>query len=166
MKGKEEKSKENEKDFLQILLDLHENGSQEMNDVDLLSEVRSFMIAGHETTSITMTWTILLLAKHQEYQERAREEVRKVLQDKEEITLQDVTEMKFLDNCIKESMRLYPPVILIGRRAMTDVKIGPYFVPKGTTLLVDVTSSQRNEEFWKDAHIFNPNRYDNKTGKV
>ena len=123
------------------------------------------MIAGHETTSMTMTWTILLLAKHQEYQERARREIRQVLGGKDEVTFQDLAEMKFLESCVKESMRLHPAAIFVRRRAISDINLGSYTIPKGTNLLIDITSAQRNEQIWKAAHTFDPNHFYNVGGK-
>lgn len=123
------------------------------------------MIAGHETTSMTMTWTILLLAKHQEYQNRAREEIRRVMGDKEKVTVQDIKEMTFLDKCIKESMRMYPSIVTANRETINDVKFGQYTVPKNTKIKVDIACIHRNEAYWKEPDRFNPDRFDDETGK-
>ena len=109
---------------------------------------------------MSLTWTTLLLAKHPEFQERAREEIRSVLNNEEEITSDHLQKMKFLDNCIKESMRLYPAAIQVGRTCMEDVKIGPYDIPKGTVVLAGIANAHRDLEFWDDADQFNPDRYD------
>ena len=143
-----------------------ENGINIFKDNDVLTQVTSFMIAGHETTSMTMTWTILLLAKHQEYQERARQEIRRVLGNKDDVTLHDVKEMKFLDNCIKESMRLYPAIITANRETIADIHVGPYMIPKNTKIKVDIASIHRSEKYWKEANRFNPDRFDAETGGV
>ena len=157
---------ETEKDLLQALMTTQENGISIFKDNDVLSQVMSFMLAGHETTSMTMTWTILLLAKHQEYQERARQEIRRVLGSKDDVTLHDVKEMTFLENCIKESMRLYPAIIVANRETLADMNIGPYMIPKNTKIVVDIASIHRNEKYWKEANRFNPDRYDAETGEV
>ena len=157
---------ETEKDLLQALMTTQENGISIFKDNDVLSQVMSFMLAGHETTSMTMTWTILLLAKHQEYQERARQEIRRVLGSKDDVTLHDVKEMTFLENCIKESMRLYPAIIAANRETLADMNIGPYMIPKNTKIVVDIASIHRNEKYWKEANRFNPDRYDGETGEV
>ena len=154
------------KDLLQVLLNAQENGVHVFKDNDILSHVMSFMIAGHETTSMTMTWTILLLAKHQDYQERARQEIRRVLGNKDDVTLQDVREMTFLDNCIKESMRLYPAIITANRETIADVQFGSYVIPKNTKIKIDIASIHRNESYWKDATSFDPDRYDVETGTL
>ena len=143
---------------------MRRDGITDFKDEDILAQVRLFMIAGHETTSMTMTWTILLLAKHPEYQERAREEIRRVLGDRDEITLQDSKEMTFLDNCIKESMRLYPAASFFNRSTTTEMKLGKYTIPKGTYITVDIANVHRNEKFWKDADCFKPDRFNSEAG--
>ena len=109
---------------------------------------------------MSLTWAILLLSKHPEFQERARDEIRSILKDEEEITGDHLQKMKFLDNCIKESMRLYPVGIQIGREPREDIKIGSYEIPKGTMVALAVASAHRDLEFWDDADEFNPDRYD------
>lgn len=160
----EQATGDSKNDLLQVLLNKRNSGEHNFEDSDILSQVRSFMIAGHETTSMTMTWTVLLLAKHQEYQERAREEIRRVLGGKEEVTFQDVKEMSFLDNCIKESMRLHPAIITANRETNEDMKIGPYDIPKNTKVQLDIASIHRNEKYWKDPDRYNPDRFDDETG--
>ena len=155
---------EQKKDLLQILLDMKENGTIDLKDNDILSHVRMFMLAGHETTSMAMTWILLLLAQHEDCQEKVREEVRKVLGDRDEISFQDVKDMTYLEDCIKETMRLYPPVIYINAESIAEMKIGPYRIPKGTYIGLDVACVQRNERFWSDADLFNPDRHCAKTG--
>ena len=147
-------------------MDTRENGVHIFNEKNVLSQTLSFMLAGHETTSMTMTWTVLLLAKYPEYQERAREEIRRVMGDRDEITLQDSKEMTFLANCIKESMRLYPVVMVINRETTKDAKFGKYTIPKNTKIQIDVASIHRNEKYWKNPNLFNPDRYDEETGKI
>ena len=159
-------NEESKKDLLQIIMDTQENGVYLFKDNDVLSQTMSFMIAGHETTSMTMTWSILLLAKYPEYQERAREEIRRVLGDRDELTFEDTKEMTFLDNCIKESMRLYPAIVTANRETVKDVKFGKFVIPKNTKIKVDIASIHRNEKYWKEANRFNPDRYDEEKGNI
>eukprot|EP00112_Aurelia_sp_Birch-Aquarium-sp1_P000792 Seg1077.10 transcript_id=Seg1077.10/GoldUCD/mRNA.D3Y31 product="Cytochrome P450 4F12" protein_id=Seg1077.10/GoldUCD/D3Y31 len=153
-------------DLLQSLLKMKDDAGDKFADEDLNAQVRMFMIAGHETTSMSLTWTTLLLAKHPEFQERVRDEIRSILKDEEEITGDHLQKMKFLDHCIKESMRLYPAAIQTGRGCLVDVKIGPYEIPKGTVVFAGIASAHRDLEFWDDADQFNPDRYDQPEAKA
>ena len=126
----------------------------------IVLENLSFFTIGHETSTVTLTWAILLLSKHPEFQERAREEIRSVLSGEEQITGDHLQKMKFLDNCIKETMRLYPVAVRVSRQAKQDVKIGPYEIPKGTIVFAGAASALRDLEFWEDADQFNPDRFD------
>ncbi len=136
-----------------------EEGRKFTND-DLFAQVRTFMVAGHETTSMAMTWTTLLMAKYPEIQQKVQEEIKGIIGKDEEITYEKLCKMKYLDNCIKESMRLYPPALLVGRTALKDVQFGPYTVPKGTNVIMDICVAQRDGQFWKDPEKFNPDRFD------
>ena len=119
-----------------------------------------FFTIGHETSTVTLTWAILLLSKHPEFQERAREEIRSVLNGEKQITSDHLQNMKFLDNCIKETMRLYPVAVQVSRQAKEDVKIGPYEIPKGTIVFAGAACAHRDLEFWEDTDKFNPDRFD------
>ncbi len=136
-----------------------EDGHRLLND-DLFTQVQTFMVAGHETTSTAMTWTTLLLAKYPEIQQKVQEEIKGIIGKDEEITYEKLVRMKYLDNCIKESMRLYAPFIQLSRIALKDAQFGPYTIPEGTNVFVDICVAHTDGEFWKYAEKFNPERFD------
>lgn len=84
------------------------------------------------------------------------------MDDKSEVSYDDTSKMKTLDNCIKEAMRLYPAAPLIGRRCVKEDKIGPYVIPANTELFIDLGSLFRSEERWKDPDEYNPDRFNEK----
>ena len=147
------------RDLLQKLISMYEEAGLSLSNKDLFHQVFTFMLAGHETTSLSMTWAIFLLAKYQEYQPRIRSEIREVLGDRSEVAFDDLDKLKVLDNCIKETMRVYPSVLFTGRVAVKEDTIGPYTIPAGTKLLVNIGSLNRNPNHWKDPNEFNPDRF-------
>ena len=152
-------AKENQ-DLLQKLISMYEEGGLSMSNKDLFHHVFTFLIAGHETTSITLTWVFFLLAKHHHYQPRLRKEIMEAIDGRSEITFDDLGKLRFLDNFISETLRLYPVALNIGREAIKADKIGPYTIPPGTNVFIQVACMNRNPEYWKDADVFNPDRFD------
>uniref|UniRef100_A0A8C6DZC2 Uncharacterized protein n=1 Tax=Moschus moschiferus TaxID=68415 RepID=A0A8C6DZC2_MOSMO len=102
-------------DFLDILLFARmENGSSLSNE-DLRAEVDTFMFGGHDTTASSISWILYALASHPEHQQRCREEIQSLLGDARENPWGDLDQMPYTTMCIKEAMRLYPPVPIISR---------------------------------------------------
>uniref|UniRef100_A0A2R9AEA6 Cytochrome P450 family 4 subfamily A member 22 n=1 Tax=Pan paniscus TaxID=9597 RepID=A0A2R9AEA6_PANPA len=108
-------------DFLDILLLAKmENGSI-LSDKDLRAEVDTFMFEGHDTTASGISWILYALATHPKHQERCREEIHGLLGDGASITWNHLDQMPYTTMCIKEALRLYPPVPGIGRELSTPV---------------------------------------------
>jgi cytochrome P450 len=114
-------------DLLDTLLQVRDSEGQPMNDTQLRDEVMTLFLAGHETTAIALSWACFLLAENPRIEAKLVEELRTVLGDREP-TLNDVSRLRYTEMVLKESMRLYPAVWGIGRRALTDCEIGGYRV--------------------------------------
>ena len=135
-----------------------------MDDELLRAQVFTFMLAGHETTSTSMMWTLYELARHSDIAEQIREEIQLVMKDSSKVTWANLAELKFLGNVIKESLRLHPPASLVTRVAKENDVIGGYEIPKGTTVALGIGTVHHSPKFWKDPHAFDPQRFD-ETGK-
>ena len=131
-----------------------------MDDELLRAQVFTFMLAGHETTSASMTWTLYELARHPDIAERIREETRIVMKDSTELTWAKLGEMKFLGNVIKESLRHHSPAAMALRVAKEKDVIGGYEIPKGATVVIGIDAVHHSPKFWKDPHVFDPDRFD------
>jgi len=119
-----------------------------------------FFTAGHETTSIALTYAIGLLATYPDVQQKLRNEVNTVVPD--ELTYESLKDLNYLDSFIKEVLRYHPPVTYIrSRRADRDLVIGDYFVPAGTNIHQDLYSMNHDPEIWGDPDIFRPERFSN-----
>ncbi|XP_029332102.1 cytochrome P450 4A10 isoform X3 [Mus caroli] len=108
-------------DFLDILLFARMENGDSMSDKDLRAEVDTFMFEGHDTTASGVSWIFYALATHPEHQQRCREEVQSLLGDGSSITWDHLDQIPYTTMCIKEALRLYPPVPGIVRELSTSV---------------------------------------------
>ncbi|ARU59150.1 MAG: cytochrome P450 [Pseudomonadales bacterium] len=135
----------------------YEDGSA-MSDKQLRDEVITLFLAGHDTTAITLSWTLYLLSQHPECKARVQHELETVLQGNAP-TMSDLADLHYLRNVIKESMRLFPAAFVFGRESVEDVQLGPWKIPKGTTVLVSPWVSHRSEKYFANAQSFEPDRW-------
>ncbi|XP_059664359.1 cytochrome P450 714C2-like [Cornus florida] len=160
---KERKEAGYEKDLLQMVLEGAENSdlSQDAIDRFIVDNCKNIYLAGYETTAVSATWCLMLLAANQEWQARVRAEVLEVCGGK--IPNADmVRKMKQLTMVINESLRLYPPVAVVSREALKDMKFGNIQVPQGVNVWTLVVTLHTDPENWgPDAYKFNPDRFVN-----
>ena len=120
------------------------------------------MVAGHETTSVALAWTLYELAKNPLIQLKVRAEINTVLCEGNELTWDTVEELKYLENVIKESLRLHPPAYLTIRTPISDEIVGGYLIPKGVDILLPIDSLQRGTQHWQNPDEFYPERFNEK----
>ncbi|XP_056636476.1 cytochrome P450 6j1-like [Diorhabda sublineata] len=123
-----------------------------------------FMVAGIETTSTGMSWMMFELAFNQNIQDKLREEIIEVIKKHEgKITWQAIQEMKYLDMCYLETLRRYPIVPFLDRKAIEDYKIeGTNFViEKGTVIYIPLFGLSWDEKYYPDPYKFDPERFAN-----
>lgn len=147
--------------FLDILLYEH-MVRKTLTLSDVREEVDTFMFAGHDTTSMSISWTIYLLGLDEAIQERARQEVDQVFEscpDQQTLGMDQVKNLKYVEQCIKEAQRVYPSVPFIGRELVEDTLISGYLVPKGTTCAVFTHLLHRDERVWPQPAVYNPDRF-------
>ncbi|XP_068943074.1 ultra-long-chain fatty acid omega-hydroxylase isoform X3 [Petaurus breviceps papuanus] len=150
-------------DFIDVLLLAKDEDGKQLSDEDIRAEADTFMFEGHDTTSSGLSWVLFNLARHPEYQEKCREEIQEIMKGREteEIEWDDLAQMPFITMCIKESLRIFPPVTLISRRCTEDIKLPDgRIVPKGTICLVSIYGTHHNPSVWPDSKVFNPYRFD------
>ncbi|XP_070168055.1 cytochrome P450 4C1-like [Polyergus mexicanus] len=131
-----------------------------LTDLDIKEEVDTFMFAGHDTTAMSMTFALLLLAEHKDIQERVRIEVDTAMQENGgKLTMRSLQNLPYLDRCLKESLRLYPTAFFILRDVQEDVKLYSYVVPAGTILYLNIYGVHRDPNFWPNPEVFDPDRF-------
>lgn len=146
-------------DLLAMLLEAKdEETGASMTDAQLRDEALTIFAAGHETTSNALAWTFLLLARHPAVAARLYAEVDSALGGRTP-TLADLPAMPFTKQVIQESMRLYPPAWIIGRRAEVDDTVCGYHIAAGTQVLVSPWATHRQPRWWDDPEAFDPDRF-------
>ncbi|KYO20513.1 cytochrome P450 4F22-like [Alligator mississippiensis] len=121
-------------DFIDVLLLAKDQDGQELSDEDIMAEADTFMFGGHDTTASGLSWVLYNLVCLPEYQQQCREEIQELVKDKalEELEWEDLSQMPFTTMCIKESLRLHPPIIAVSRRCTEDIQLSNgCVIPKG-----------------------------------
>nr|XP_001112302.2 phylloquinone omega-hydroxylase CYP4F2 isoform X1 [Macaca mulatta]XP_028695623.1 phylloquinone omega-hydroxylase CYP4F2 isoform X1 [Macaca mulatta] len=157
------KAKSKTLDFIDVLLLSKDEDGKKLSDEDIRAEADTFMFEGHDTTASGLSWVLYHLAKHPEYQERCRQEVQELLKDREpkEIEWDDLAQLPFLTMCIKESLRLHPPVPAISRCCTQDIVLPDgRVIPKGVICHISVLGTHHNPAVWPDPEVYDPFRFD------
>ncbi|KAE9541693.1 hypothetical protein AGLY_003684 [Aphis glycines] len=152
--------KPQKKSFLDLLLNVLNDNPDQMNDKDIREEVDTFLFEGHDTSSISMTMTLVLLGIYQDIQDRARDELFDIFGDSDrDATMEDLNSMQYLEAIIKESLRLYPSVPGFSRVLETPLSINNYTIPPKTVVIVYPYVLHRNEDIYSNAEEFKPERF-------
>ncbi|XP_063794996.1 cytochrome P450 4B1-like isoform X3 [Pseudophryne corroboree] len=147
-------------DFLDILLFAKDESGQGLSNEDLRAEVDTFMFEGHDTTASGISWILYCMAKYPEHQEKCREEIREVLGERNTVEWEDLGKMPYTTLCIKESMRLYPPVPGVARELSQPITFcDGRTLPKGTTIFLSIYTINRHPSMWEEPEVFNPLRF-------
>ncbi|XP_037050461.1 probable cytochrome P450 313a4 [Bradysia coprophila] len=127
----------------------------------MLVQAFTMMSGGFETTALTVSYIVLMLALHPEYQERVFEELREIFTDqRSDVTAEDISKFKYTDQFIKETMRFTPTVPFVTRYAKKDFQIGKHTVPEGTELIVSIFHLHRNTAIYGEtADTFDPDHF-------
>ncbi|MGW1762632.1 cytochrome P450 [Streptomyces sp. NPDC002073] len=125
---------------------------------ELRDQVLIFLLAGHETTATSLAFSLWLLARHPEVQDRARAEISQVLGDRTPEAA-DLDKLPYLTQVLKEAMRLYPAAPVIGRRAVAAAEIGGRVIPAGADVIVAPWVTHRHPRYWPDPERFDPDRF-------
>jgi cytochrome P450 len=127
-------------------------------DPDLLrDQILTLLLAGHETTSAAISWTLELLSRHPAIADRIADEARAALATGSGTFESD--RHPLLRAAVKETLRLFPPVWVLPRRAVRDTRIGDYRVRAGTHVLINVYGLHRHPRLWRDPNQFVPDRF-------
>ena len=154
------RSGEDHGDLLSMLIAAQdeEDGGAGMTDQQVRDEAMTIFLAGHETTANALNWTWHLLAGHPAVEARLHEELDQVLQGRLP-TMADLPALRFTENIVRESMRLYPPAWMVGRRAVADFPMGGYTVPARSIVLMSQYVMHRDVRYFPEPDQFDPGRW-------
>jgi cytochrome P450 len=153
-------------DILGMLIEARDRKSgQGMSDPQVVNEVMTLVVAGHETTATTLNWSWYLLSKHPDIEQKMSEELDSVCTNGTP-SLEGLSKFSYTRYVLEEAMRLYPPLWLMTRKAVDDDQLGEYFVPAGTEIYIPMYFIQRNPALWDDADRFDPDRFDPSGGEM
>ncbi|KAI9299889.1 cytochrome P450, partial [Cunninghamella echinulata] len=181
--------KKRSKDLLTLMSkEIDQETGSGMSIKELQNQCLTFLAAGHETTSTSLSWTLWLLAKNPDIQEALRQEIEPLFQPMDfnhELfsnpsqvdhtqakieakipTYDEINKLPLLNNVCKESLRLIPPVPVTNRLATKDDVVGPHFIPKGTVIFFSPMCNHHDEKVWgEDVLEFNPDRWNHAPAK-
>lgn len=147
-------------DFLQMLLDsTDEVTGERIPDQELRDEVNTFLFEGHDTTATSLLWTLYLISTRPDVAQKIRDELAAVLGDRDP-TYDDLGKLRYLSMVIKEALRLYPSVPLVGRHLEEDMNIMGYEIPANTQVLISLWMLHHNPNVWPDPSAFIPERFE------
>lgn len=130
----------------------------------LRDEIKTFLFAGHETSSTMMTWTLYQLTQNPNYLDRVVQEIDSLLTADGELPSFEVcrNEFNFIIACEKEALRLYSIVPVVTRVVLEDDSVNGHILPKGTGIVIPLQAVHHDPENWTNPHIYDPDRFFNK----
>ncbi len=146
-------------DLLDLLLaGVDPETKKTMNTAELRDNLLTFIVAGHETTALTLAWALYLCAFDRDVQDKARAEIADICDDGP-ITGDQAMQMTYVRQIIDETLRLYPPAGIISRTAQTDDMLCAREIRPGDTVMIPIYTLQRNRLLWDDPDAFKPERF-------
>jgi cytochrome P450 len=147
-------------DLLSMLLlaQDQEGDGRGMTDQQVRDEAMTIFLAGHETTANALAWTWYLLSEAPEVEHRLHEEVDRVLGGRLP-TVDDLGRLPYTEQVVTESMRLYPPAWIIGRRAIADYPLDGFIIPARSVVVMSPYLVHRNSRYFSEPARFNPERW-------
>nr|WP_282449295.1 cytochrome P450 [Roseibium sp. CAU 1639] len=140
------------------LLEARDENGAPLSRNAIISEAAVIFMAGHETTANTLAWAWFLLSNCTKSRLKLQQELDTVLNGRTP-TFKDVADLPFTKAVIEETLRLYPPVPILGREAMADTTIGNKPIPKGSLVMVVPWLMHRNPVLWSKPDVFDPGRF-------
>jgi cytochrome P450 len=147
-----------ENNLLGMLLHKGETDAGFLSEGEFIGQVLSLLIAAHDTTSAALSWTFFLLSQHPHVLADLVDELQGRLRG-EAPTLEQLGRLPLLENVVKESLRLLPPVPVVGRVAVQPTRLGPYSLPGGTEVLCSQYVTHRLPEIYPQPAKFLPDRW-------
>ncbi|XP_014204927.1 cytochrome P450 4C1-like [Copidosoma floridanum] len=146
--------------LLDHILDKNETFQQPLTFEEIRQELDTFLFLGYNTISSAISWALFSLGNAPKVQAKLLKELNNVLgENGMPATIEQLTELHYLDRVIQEVLRLYPSIPIIGRSLNNHAVIDNFFIPKGTTVNIQIYQLHRDPEIWENAETFDPDRF-------
>lgn len=146
------------RDLLSILMNARDDDGSRMSDEQLRDEVMTFLLAGHETTALALSWAFYLLSQSAENEAKLREEVGRMPADGCR-GMSGMRALNFTEAIVKETMRLYPPAWSVARTAINGFELDGYHIPGGANVVMSQWILHRDARFFPEPEKFDPARW-------
>ncbi len=153
------KEKREDSDILQTLMEATYADGRPLSEDEITGILLAVIFAGHHTSGVTFCWNQILMHQHPQYLQRVLDEQAAVLGGKDEVGIEHLRAMPLLERSIKETLRLYPPIIMVMRRVLQDFQHAGFDVPKGSMLLCSPAASHRIESIFARPDVYDPDRF-------
>jgi cytochrome P450 len=145
-------------DLLSMLMQARDEDGGRMTDKQLRDEVMTFLLAGHETTALTLSWTWHLLGQNPDVEQKLHAELDRVLEGRTP-NFSDLQKLPYTERVIKESMRLYPPAWGVARTVIKEFELGGYRIPAGANVVMSTWVMHRDPRYFPEPEQFDPERW-------
>jgi sterol 14-demethylase len=146
-------------DFLQTLMEAEYSDGSKLSDHEITGMLVAAMFAGHHTSSVTTAWTLIELLQHPHFLEEVRTEIHGRYAEGEDYSFQSLRDLEKTEGAVKEALRIHPPLFILLRAALEDCEVLGYQVKKGNWVAVSPMVAHRDENVFKNALEFDPDRY-------
>nr|CAD7615673.1 unnamed protein product [Timema genevievae] len=159
--GSDSSLKKDRPSLIDSMIQLIEKNECPLTRKEIIGEINWTIMAGMETTSTSLSFTMMLLGFHQDVQRKVQEELDAVFGDDLErsVSMEDLNNLKYTEQVIKESLRLYPVVPFVPRNTTEDIKITSHTIPKGCDVLFNIYSLHRNPKIYPNPDEFDPENF-------
>lgn len=155
-------------DIMDLMIDsfisnpaLAEKAAKGLTEGEIFSNAATLLLAGYDTTGVAMTYLAYNLAMHNDIQERLQEEIDQAFANQCDHDIDTVCNIKYLDMCVNENLRLYGPIARSLRTSQRDVTVNGLNIPKGAVVIIPISALSHDSEYWNDPMVFNPERMRN-----
>ncbi|KAM0951435.1 putative cytochrome P450 [Dioscorea sansibarensis] len=160
-KEKDDGDQEKKSNIIDTMLAMQEKEKDNYSDIAIKGMISTLLVAGTETTAGTMEWVMALLLNHPDALKKAKAEIKEQVGHGHLIKDSDIPKLHYLNNVIKETLRLFPAgPLLVPHESSQDCTVSGSHVPKGTMLLVNIYAMQRDNQLWDNPLEFKPERFD------
>lgn len=145
--------------LLDYMLEISENNPK-FNDNDIINEASTFMLAGQDSVGAATAFCLFLLTQHPDCQQKCMDELNEIFKNDDRVpNYEDIRQMRYLEQCIKETLRLYPSVPLYARKISEDITCGKYTIPRGSNIIMSPYATHQYTSIYSNPECFDPDRF-------